>query len=87
MDTSRMWYFNTVRNEPELGPVSPIGQRMGPYRSREEALHAWDIVRERNRRWERQDAEWRGVSDDGDVVARASDVRAGADDGDADRSR
>ena len=44
MDTSKMWYFNTVRNEPELGPRSPIGQRMGPYKSREEALRAWEIA-------------------------------------------
>ncbi|NMM99451.1 hypothetical protein G1C96_0028 [Bifidobacterium sp. DSM 109958] len=64
MDNSKLWYFNTVRNEPELGPVSPVSQRMGPYRSREEALRAWDIVRERNRRWERQDAEWHGVDAD-----------------------
>lgn len=54
------WYFNTVTGEPELGKISPISRRMGPYRSREEALKAWDIVRERNRKWDRQDAVWRG---------------------------
>ena len=64
MDTSKMWYFNTVKNEPELGPRSPISQRMGPYKSREEALKAWDIVRERNRAWEQQDARYHGVDPD-----------------------
>ncbi|WP_291526662.1 hypothetical protein [Bifidobacterium sp. UBA744] len=71
MDTSKMWYFNTVRNEPELGPRSPIGQRMGPYKSREEALRAWEIVRERNRVWERQDARYHGVDPDDPNAAKS----------------
>ncbi|KAB8292854.1 hypothetical protein [Bifidobacterium avesanii] len=61
----KQWYFNTVTGEPELGKISPISRRMGPYVSREEALKAWDIVRERNRRWERQDADWRGERPEG----------------------
>ncbi|WP_300768431.1 hypothetical protein [uncultured Bifidobacterium sp.] len=53
------WYFNTVTEEPEQGPQSPVDQRMGPYDSREEALRAWKIVRERNLTWDQQDAQWK----------------------------
>ncbi|NMM93101.1 hypothetical protein [Bifidobacterium oedipodis] len=56
----KQWYFNMVTEQPELGPKSPIDQRMGPYRSREEALHAWDIVKSRNAEWEEQDRQWKG---------------------------
>ena len=59
----RIWYFNMVTGEPELGPLSPIDRRMGPYDSREDAMNAWKIVRERNRRWEEQDRRWGGDSD------------------------
>lgn len=59
----RKWYFNMVTGEPELGPLSPIDRRMGPYDSREDAVNAWKIVRERNRRWEEQDRRWGGDSD------------------------
>ena len=59
----RKWYFNMVTGEPELGPLSPIDRRMGPYDSREDAMNAWKIVRECNRRWEEQDRRWGGDSD------------------------
>ena len=52
-----------VTGEPELGPLSPIDRRMGPYDSREDAMNAWKIVHERNRRWEEQDRRWGGDSD------------------------
>ena len=58
MTQQKQWYFNTVTEQPELGPLSPISQRMGPYATREDALHAWKIVEERNKAWEQQDAEW-----------------------------
>ncbi|MBM6699025.1 hypothetical protein H7U32_01515 [Bifidobacterium pullorum subsp. saeculare] len=54
----KQWYFNTVTQQPELGPQSPVSQRMGPYRSREDALDAWRIVEERNSAWDAQDREW-----------------------------
>lgn len=53
------WYFNTVTEQPERGPLSPASHRMGPYASREEALGAWKIVRERNLTWDQQDAQWK----------------------------
>ena len=56
--SEKQWYFNTVTGEAELGPQSPISQRMGPYRTREDALDAWRIVAERNAAWEAQDRQW-----------------------------
>lgn len=53
----KQWYFNTVTEQPELGMVSPASHRMGPYKTREDALDAWKIVQERNLKWEEQDRE------------------------------
>lgn len=63
----RQWYFNTVTEQPELGPQSPISQRMGPYATREDALDAWRIVQTRNKKWDDDDREWAawGSSDGG----------------------
>lgn len=55
----KKWYFNMRTGKPELGPQSPVGERMGPYDSEEDALDAWKIVEERNRLWEEQDRDWR----------------------------
>ena len=41
-DNKKQWYFNTVKKQAELGMVSPIEQRMGPYKTKEDAEHAWD---------------------------------------------
>ena len=43
----RQWYFNTVTEQPELGMISPASHRMGPYKTKEDALDAWKIVQER----------------------------------------
>ena len=32
-DNKKQWYFNTVKKQAELGMVSPIEQRMGPYKT------------------------------------------------------
>lgn len=61
----KQWYFNTVTEQPELGMISPASHRMGPYRTREDALDAWKIVQERNLKWEEQDREWKRWSADG----------------------
>ena len=55
----KKWYFKTRTEQPELGPQSPIAERMGPYDTEEDALNAWKIVEERNRKWEEQDRGWR----------------------------
>ena len=54
----RQWYYNTITGEPELGPQSPTGQRMGPYATREDALDAWQIAKKRNNRWDDEDKAW-----------------------------
>ena len=33
-DNKKQWYFNTVKKQAELGMVSPIEQRMGPYKTK-----------------------------------------------------
>ena len=60
----KQWYFNTVTEQPELGMISPASHRMGPYKTREDALDAWKIVQERNIKWEEQDREWKRWSSD-----------------------
>nr|DAZ12229.1 MAG TPA: protein of unknown function (DUF4170) [Caudoviricetes sp.] len=61
----KQWYFTPVPEQPELGMISPASHRMGPYRTREDALDAWKIVQERNLKWEEQDREWKRWSADG----------------------
>ncbi|WP_024627932.1 hypothetical protein [Bifidobacterium sp. A11] len=53
------WYFNTVTGIPEQGKLSPEDRRMGPYRSRQEALDAWKIAKRRNKEWDEEDRRWR----------------------------
>ncbi|MFT8355843.1 MAG: hypothetical protein ABF780_03300 [Bifidobacterium aquikefiri] len=59
-DKDKLWYFNTVKQEAEQGRISPVGDRMGPYQTREEAMNAWEIFNKRNEHWENQDREWNG---------------------------
>ncbi|GAA6122678.1 hypothetical protein BPY_07860 [Bifidobacterium psychraerophilum] len=60
-DKDKQWYFNTVTEQAELGPQSPISQRMGPYASEKDALNAWKIVAQRNKEWEEQDNRWKSA--------------------------
>ena len=41
-DEKNQWYYNTVKQRAEYGKISPIEQRMGPYKTKEDAEHAWD---------------------------------------------
>lgn len=63
----KQWYFNTVTEQPELGKLSPIGQRMGPYKTKQDALDAWKIVKERNTVWDEQTREWNKWGDNSAV--------------------
>ena len=76
----KQWYFNTVTEQPELGMISPASHRMGPYRTREDALDAWKIVQERNLKWEEQDREWKRWSADGSALISGVVFRLFADD-------
>lgn len=64
---SRRWYVNTQTGEPELGMISPMEHRMGPYATREDALHAMQIAQERNALWEAETKAWNSWGkDDGE---------------------
>lgn len=56
--SDKEWYFNTVTEHPEQGKVSPISHRMGPYRTRQDAIDAWRIVKERNTTWNEATRQW-----------------------------
>jgi hypothetical protein len=50
-DEQRWWYCLRHRTvEPEAG--CPGKDRLGPYRTREEAEHALETVRRRNEEWD-----------------------------------
>lgn len=57
-DEKNQWYYNTVKQRAEYGKISPIEQRMGPYKSKEDAEHAWDIVVDRNAKWDEENRSW-----------------------------
>lgn len=57
--TDKQWYFNTKTEQPELGMLSLSSHRMGPYKTREDALEAWKIVKERNALWAEANRKWR----------------------------
>ncbi|MDO4760894.1 MAG: hypothetical protein Q4A31_03095 [Corynebacterium sp.] len=55
------WYFNTKTGEVEQGKSTNFAHRMGPYDTKEQALHALDIARERNRQadaFDEEDDNW-----------------------------
>jgi len=45
------WWYNDRTQEVEHGPQSGAQDRIGPFRTREEAERAVEIVRERSRQW------------------------------------
>nr|WP_241676989.1 hypothetical protein [Bifidobacterium jacchi] len=77
--TDRQWYFNTVKEQPELGMLSPSSQRMGPYKSRQDAIDAWKIVKERNLLWEETNRKWSKWDRDGYAGQFAQDADAEGD--------
>ena len=52
MTEPQEWYYNTVTGEVELGPQSPMQNRLGPYATREDAEKALEIAKKRNKKWE-----------------------------------
>ena len=52
------YYLNTRTGEVEKGKRSGWRDRMGPYRSAEEAARAFEIARERNARFDADDKKW-----------------------------
>lgn len=52
------YYYNLETGEVEEGRVSEGLHRMGPYPTREDALHALAHARHRNLQWEEEDRRW-----------------------------
>ena len=56
------YYYNLETRQVEQGKISSYDNRIGPYDTREEAEHALEIARERNRiadAYDEQDDRWR----------------------------
>lgn len=53
-DVAEYWY-NVRTHEIEEDAMSDWSQLIGPYKTREEAEHALEKVRQRNEAWEAQD--------------------------------
>ena len=56
------YYYNLETRQVEQGKVSSYDNRIGPYDTREEAEHALEIARERNRiadAYDEPDDQWR----------------------------
>lgn len=53
------WCFEHQRAEPE-GEQCRASNRLGPYRSRQEALHWREQAEAREERWREQDRKWEG---------------------------
>ena len=56
------YYYNLETRQVEQGKVSSFDNRIGPYDTREEAEHALEIAKERNRiadAYDEQDDRWR----------------------------
>jgi len=49
------WWFNTRTGEVEEGPQSLGVDRVGPFKSRDEAARANEIIAERARKWADED--------------------------------
>lgn len=60
LDPTTAYYYNTRTGEVEQGLVSDWTDRMGPYRTAEEAAHAMEIAARRNQQWDEADREWDG---------------------------
>ncbi|QAY62945.1 SPOR domain-containing protein [Xylanimonas allomyrinae] len=71
--TSPEYWFNTQTHEVEVGRRSSWSHLMGPYGTREEALHALDRARERSDAWDHDDAEWVAGDGPGEAEGRAAD--------------
>ncbi|MUH58930.1 hypothetical protein [Bifidobacterium canis] len=64
MADTQEWYYNTVTGEVEQGPQSPMQNRLGPYKTREDAQKALEIAKKRNKKWDDQDRAWNSWNND-----------------------
>ena len=67
-DEGGRWYWCFAHDRPEAEGEQCAGDdRLGPYGSREEAVHWRDKVEARNERWKQQDREWEGEDEEGNT--------------------
>ncbi len=57
------WCLDHERAEPADEACAPA-QRLGPYASKEEAIHWQDRVEARNEAWDEEDRRWEGDTED-----------------------
>ncbi|HQZ85667.1 MAG: hypothetical protein QG671_1847 [Actinomycetota bacterium] len=55
------WYVNLLTKQVTQ---SPGQDRLGPYKTKEEAEHAFALAKERNSQWQADDDEWNGKMPD-----------------------
>lgn len=55
-DDEQYWY-NTETGEVDYGMIAPGPDRLGPFRTREEAERAPEVVKERAKAWRAEDEE------------------------------
>lgn len=55
MTETKQYWFNTKTMAVEEGWQSLAIYRIGPFSSREEALRAYEILRERTEKWEEEE--------------------------------
>lgn len=58
-DEGTGFWFNPRTGEVEEGRLSPWGDRMGPYPTREAAEQALATARERTEAWDEEDRRWK----------------------------
>ncbi len=64
---AEQWYWCLHHQRPEReGEQCQADDRLGPYRSREEAVRWKEKAEARDERWKAQDREWDGEDDDWD---------------------
>lgn len=57
-DLEQQWFFNLKTRQVEQGPQSGSTHRMGPYESRDAALHALERAEARNEAADEADEAW-----------------------------
>ena len=57
MDSEQHWWFCLKHHAVEPDAGCPAKDRLGPYRTRQEAERALETVRRRNEEWDAQDGD------------------------------
>ncbi len=57
MDDDQAWWYCLKHRAVEHGPGCPGKDRLGPYETEDQAAHALDTVRKRNKEWDAADGE------------------------------